>query len=703
MMWRKMYKMKIEIPKDGRMVMTGSSLKRAIQNNHMPLLDLFIRESVQNSLDAAKPNVDYINVDIGVGEFDSYTLAYHLEGIQDTIIRKFMENRYSYLYVRDSNTKGLGGPLHFSEKTNENTRDLLKLVYEIAKPQEEKGAGGSWGYGKTTYFRMGVGLVIYYSRTRTESGEFQSRLAACLVEDEKDEEALLRESKIGSERGLAWWGEEFSYNNGSSVEKATVPVTDEIKINNILSIFDIKPFEKNETGTEIVIPYIDKNALLCDKIQRSKDGGYEPYWLNSIEDYFRIAMQKWYICRLNNPSYKKKYGKPYLRVKINNRGLKSEEFAKPFVKMRDLYNKAIFAYEGDADGFFGYDIKLRNIFKNSEVGTLVFKRFSRTDFGMDPPENGASPFMLINNYENEDSKTEGRIILAFLRKPGMIISYEMAGDWTKGIIDNFKNDDVLMACFVLNSDNEFKQKGPFECIEDYFRASEEADHSAWHDIQVGLEYPRILNKIQQNIRKKINQTFREDDDGIEKTSSSLSKLFGEILLPPAGFGRKATSSAFERKKEIKPVAFHKNMSLYIYADKIRFKKRKTIIPARIKAEKPLEEVWIGLEIIADGNNIPLEKWEDRVGIKSPFEIENVYISTLKYGDIIKTQNILIDHKEPIIKDKEIEASLIMKKNGIGYAMKVKLNKPICFDINFEITISIYDSMAQVGYKLKDSE
>ena len=49
--------MKIEVAEHGRMSESGSSLLRLIQNQDMPLLDLFFRESVQNSLDAAASDV----------------------------------------------------------------------------------------------------------------------------------------------------------------------------------------------------------------------------------------------------------------------------------------------------------------------------------------------------------------------------------------------------------------------------------------------------------------------------------------------------------------------------------------------------------------------------------------------------------------------------------------------------------------------
>ena len=74
--------MKIEIAKEGRMDMSGHGLIRAIQNNNMPILDLLVRESVQNSLDAAEKSTDFVQVDFGVSSFDSNRLAGELEAIE---------------------------------------------------------------------------------------------------------------------------------------------------------------------------------------------------------------------------------------------------------------------------------------------------------------------------------------------------------------------------------------------------------------------------------------------------------------------------------------------------------------------------------------------------------------------------------------------------------------------------------------------
>jgi hypothetical protein len=60
----------------------------------------------------------------------------------------------------------------------------------LGKNQEADGAGGSWGLGKTSFFRLGIGIVIYYTRVEIENG-YEERLIASLIESPKQKNRLL--------------------------------------------------------------------------------------------------------------------------------------------------------------------------------------------------------------------------------------------------------------------------------------------------------------------------------------------------------------------------------------------------------------------------------------------------------------------------------------------------------------------------------
>ena len=135
--------MKIELAEQGRMAQTGSALLRLFQNQTVPLLDLVVRESIQNSLDAAIQGKSGVHVDIRIGSFNPRFLNKHLEGIQDELDSRYAlrTNQCKFISFGDKDTIGLTGPVRYRDLTNGSYGNLLKLVYEISKPQEIEGAG----------------------------------------------------------------------------------------------------------------------------------------------------------------------------------------------------------------------------------------------------------------------------------------------------------------------------------------------------------------------------------------------------------------------------------------------------------------------------------------------------------------------------------------------------------------------------------
>ena len=101
--------MKIEIAEPGRMTQSGSSLLRLIQNNKTPVLDLLVRESIQNSLDAHKQGARSVTVEYLTGTFSSHKLGAELEGLSGALAKRFPADRCQYLAVCDSDTVGLTG------------------------------------------------------------------------------------------------------------------------------------------------------------------------------------------------------------------------------------------------------------------------------------------------------------------------------------------------------------------------------------------------------------------------------------------------------------------------------------------------------------------------------------------------------------------------------------------------------------------
>ena len=327
--------MQIEIAQHERMSESGSSLLRLIQNNDTCRLDLLVRESIQNCLDAGDRVHDSVKVEFNTGHFETKKISPFFEKITHSLNSKYPGTQ-DYISIKDTNTVGLTGPLRYSDIKDGKFGNLLKLVYEISKPQDQSGAGGSWGLGKTVYFRIGIGLVIYYSRVKKDGffGGYESRLAAALVEDETKGNHLLPQNS-NLQRGIAWWG---SVDPKNRAGKHTVPLTDAREIKRILDAFGIQPFANDETGTMIIIPFIDSKKLLDETVPSGMESETEyriPYWCqNGIEEYLKIAFQRWYAPRINN----KKYQGQYLEIYINGSKLTKSSMAPIFALIQALYN-----------------------------------------------------------------------------------------------------------------------------------------------------------------------------------------------------------------------------------------------------------------------------------------------------------------------------------------------------------------------------
>lgn len=633
--------MKIEIAEPGRMTQSGSSLLKLIQNNDMPILDLFIRESVQNSLDAKNDTDKYVTVKFRTGFFNKRRLNSEFEGITEALNKRYDEEEYEYISITDTNTFGLTGKLHYDDVSDNDYGNLLKLIYEISKPQDAEGAGGSWGLGKTVYFRVGMGLVLYYSRIRKENGAYESRMAACLVEDENKTDSLIPQYEGKSKRGIAWWGEEIG-------ENKTQPVIDLDYIDIMLDIFNIEPYKDDETGTTIIIPYINQEELLLNNqsVYTTSDGkSIKQFWQYNIEEYLKISLQRWYSPRLNNINYN--YGK-FLRASINSNGITKDSMEPSYQIIQALYNRAI------ANGKEKYDdilneadvkvekIVLRNVLKNSEAGILCFIKVNRKFLKMEYPDNKPSPYEYFNciNAHGEKNKP----IITFTRKPGMLVSYENVGPWTDGI-QSLDNDNYIIGVFVLNSGNELTGTSRKFSLEEYVRKGEMADHTSWNDFSFENNNPRIISKIQGHVRGKISKEFAEDDDAqIHKKSSGLGKVFGDLLLPPENFGKKPSVS-LKNRKQSKHVEKNGDVLFSIEKNNIKYMKDGIEIRASVTAKNKISNMILGIGVDAEGGTITFEQWEEKMRMKFPFDIEYIKIKLVTFDDETDLDSvILLDQK-----------------------------------------------------------
>lgn len=526
----------------------GSAFLKSLQTEKLPELDLLVRESIQNSSDASigmKGN--NFHIDYRFEKFNPKGLFYHLGKVGGVLKDRYASDSF-FLEIRDSKTSGLTGPYKSDELDGADHGNYYKLIFDSGINQTQEGAGGNWGFGKSVYYRVsGAGIVIYYTKIADNgSGLPEERLIITMVVDERSEDCVLRDF-AKNPTGRAWWGQD-------GLEDGVVwPVTSPDSIKEFLEIFGLVPFGATDTGTSVIIPFINEKTLLEDVIP--SDGATEDeldrcIWKDSVPEYLIHAIQKWYAPRLRNKHLEELGdGSKWIRARVNGTPLKNDDSMNPvFRTVQELYNTALFKCKGkdyvsDISSIKCKEINVRKEGLSREnVGYVAYAKLSSRDiYGA---QAGISPYILSGNFKNNDEENEP--IVMFAREPGMVIAYSIDGTWSKNVKAPAKNagssdDEYIFAFFVPRVDNEFEEgfeglrREIYFNLGGYLRKCEESDHASWED----KAKFKLIGKIKAGVSRKIADGMKSDDSMMVNASASrLSGWIGKALMPPRGYAIK---------------------------------------------------------------------------------------------------------------------------------------------------------------------
>lgn len=607
--------MKIKIAADDSqsMAQSGDSILRSLQNTDLSYADVVVRESLQNALDATLPDADRTIVNFDLKEFDSEELSAYFEGIQDELLKNHA-GRQKYLAISDKHTYGLTGDYLSNDSKVLDSSNFQKLVFSIGKNQDHDGAGGSWGMGKTSFFRIGVGIVLYYTRIKLESGEYEERLVASLIEDPKKEDRLLK----ASSRGIAWWGR---YEDGND---KLLPITDHEEIKNILQIFGLQNYQDDDTGTVILIPY------LRDGLVRADENGSERQvpWNRSFADAIQMAAQRWYAPRICNPIYSEVTGNSDLLCHVNGENIFPLDYT--FQIMQNLYNAAATGKADKGSRIVIKEIRLakRAFSKNDALaGRVAFVQPTDEELGI-AGQNRFAPYSYITS-ELADEASPKRI-LAYTRKPGMVIRYDIDGKWTYGV----KCDGNLLAFFVPKSDQKMTrplQEQGYDNLEQYLRNSEKADHAEWFDVANKSVVKRITAKTAEAIRDSLRN---KNEDTNVHMSDRLARRFGSLVPKARGEAASVPRKNSSGKKKEKTVHIKVDDTQQVGTDKFQLSFSGYV---RNKAK-------ISLGVLTQEGRLTAENWAKSFD-KLDFPVTVVGFSPVEFEGIeweLQDGNILLD-------------------------------------------------------------
>lgn len=593
-----------------KMPTTGSKVLRSLQNQETPLADLLVREAIQNSLDASlASNADSVTV-----SFNTSTVP--IQAIHDVFpeLQHLTSNNQYMLEIRDLGTEGLTGVPHFDRKSNSN---FSKLVYDLSNPQEKKDAGGSWGLGKTIYYRVGIGLIVFYSKIQTSKrGVFKERLAACFIEDERKESLYL--PNVSS--GIAWWGER--YEADSNVTQAVENVK---KIGDILRKFGVQRFKDGETGTSIMIFGADKSRLdpsLMQVLGDSQEISCD--WFRGVEGYLESAIQRWYCIRLNNDRFR---SGPKLSAFVNGKRIKNS--FPIFQKMQELYN-AVDSIENHQVNVIPINIK--NAFYKTLSGHVITAKFNMSDLGMLEPDNHRSPYEHIECRKESDENN--KVIFAFVRKPGMIINWFDPG-WV-GDMTTSERGKYIVALFVPNSDNllhpDIRDYIGADTFEGYLRSTEKSDHSVWHDVY-GFN---IIKRIRRHVIAKINKLYIEEEllNQNEDHNYAVMRYLAKAFMPE-DWGNDARVLPKGSKTPIPNEYRTKNPAVMI--DNVSYPQDSSTISVEWSlywGPTTIKSISMIFEVLSENGIVSKQKWDSEQLLGSyPCWIDSVELSSKKQKSI----------------------------------------------------------------------
>lgn len=508
-------------------VKANTVLKVLKTGSGLSLIDILVRESVQNSLDAGRIDfegftefyfdiVEYNDSDDLINALTFLKQEEH-DHVFQRLISRIERSNASAIILSDRGTTGLSGPVMHDDKKwldNDIRKNFANLVYELGQNHGAEMAGGSFGFGKSIYYRISeAGLVMFYSRSA--EGE---RLAFCMISKEEQEASHLS-------TGICWWGETSIYKGN----KYAIPVTDPAKIGEVLKSLKIEKIrlKENETGTSISIIGPRRN-FLRENVNESEESEI-PYNSKLLKKKFEEAVQKWYWPRMieTNIVNKSSTVKPLkffsggnlIPVSLQNREKGKLLLAAENLNMGEYRNNSEIKAE-----------LLTHRIGNVKLGTLAYQIYN------------------FNLHE-----VSGLNCISMIRAPRMVV-YE------KYI--QRSNDSFFSAVFLVKSDEKISRNNTDTLkisLDNAFRDSESSTHSEWNIQNISEED----NYFRYYVKKAIHDSASKIEDALQSMAekpesqsewSPYSTLLGKVLttvdegFPTTSYGSKVRTGEFSSRR-----------------------------------------------------------------------------------------------------------------------------------------------------------
>lgn len=169
---------------------SSEGIRRQLGKPRLDPLTVLVRETAQNTCDAALPGGDDVRFGLQLKHLSGQALAAWRELLlpepegSELQIGQELDREPLLLFVTDRGTTGLGGPLRADTPPEEGVRpDFVNFVRNVGERKHVDLGGGSYGFGKGILYNVSRCHMIVVDSVCTYQGRQQRRLIGAALGD----------------------------------------------------------------------------------------------------------------------------------------------------------------------------------------------------------------------------------------------------------------------------------------------------------------------------------------------------------------------------------------------------------------------------------------------------------------------------------------------------------------------------------------
>ncbi len=508
--------------RDGNISAEGAS--KLLGRPSLSPLELLLRETLQNSWDASlgeKNDIPSFKIrlrnlnQIEKLKFQSFFSELPpneaSESVNKGLKEFFNKSNQVVLEICDFGTRGLGGPFSASESLcDSESSDFVNFVKNIGSPRDIQLGGGTYGFGKSSLFKMSKCNTVLIETLTKNKNKNQNRMIGY---------ALGSEFNYEGKRftGRHWWGvKSDSLEERNSVD----PLIDDDAKNFAKEMGLMSRLNSTRTGTSLII--LDPN------LEDLKDNFEDQLPLTNPEDNdllckkLMVRMQEillWHAWPKFTPKEDEVLPmKCTISIFDRTKKLPDPRYIAPFDLLTNALNKA--------------RKKEEEIFSQRPKRLLGYVGFQKCSYDSVTDQR-------FRNLLGDDSLIPDKLAhFALLRPAELVVKY-----FTRNLEEG---QDQWGGVFICDNNKEIEQS---------FAKSEPPSHDDWNPQSLDDNYQRTfvnqaLTKIKEKIKLLSGIYSLEDQEGENELiqGDSLAKLAGDLGRSLIGKGFGGSDGSKERKQ-----------------------------------------------------------------------------------------------------------------------------------------------------------